>query len=50
MLPHYTGRSPRAAQADGDSQLTETALRGAVDARPTLAALMQLGTFYISAN
>ena len=36
------------AQADGDSQLTETALRGAVDARPTLAALLQLGTFYIS--
>ena len=36
------------AQADGDSQLTEAALRGAVDARPTLAALLQLGTFYIS--
>jgi tetratricopeptide (TPR) repeat protein len=36
------------AQADGDPQLTEIALRGAVDARPTLAALLQLGTFYIS--
>jgi O-antigen ligase/tetratricopeptide (TPR) repeat protein len=37
-----------AAQADGDSQLTETALRGAVQARPTLAALLRLGFFYIT--
>ena len=34
----------KAAQADGDSELTETALRGAVEARPTLAALIRLGS------
>jgi tetratricopeptide (TPR) repeat protein len=37
-----------AAQTDGDSELTENSLKGAVEARPTLAALLRLGIFYIS--
>ena len=38
----------KAAEADGDSELIETALRSSVEARPTLEALMRLGGFYSS--
>jgi O-antigen ligase/tetratricopeptide (TPR) repeat protein len=37
-----------AAAADDDRELTETALKSAVDARPTLDALIQLGAFYLN--
>jgi len=35
-----------AAQTDGDAQVTEAALRDAVDLQPTFAALFRLGMFY----
>jgi len=37
-----------AADADGDSELTESALRSSIEAGPTLNRLLRLGGFYVS--
>ncbi len=37
----------QAAQSDGDAQITESALRDAVNAQPTFTALFRLGMFYL---